>query len=116
MLYPHEIVLPSRVARFEAKIDKSGNCWTWTAGKNNYGYGIFTVRKGQFVQAHRFAYMLYVGPVGDAEKVLHKCDNPPCCRPDHLFKGTQGDNMRDAEAKGHRGRNSLGQFTGRISK
>ena len=112
-LYPHEIVLPSRVARFEAKIRKTDTCWLWTAGTNNYGYGVFTIRKNEFVQAHRFAYMLYMGPLKNEEKVLHKCDNPPCCNPAHLWKGTQGENMLDAERKGHRGRNSLGQFTGK---
>lgn len=74
-------------------------CWEWTKATNNHGYGTLTV-SGRAVYAHRLAYTLGVGPIQDGMKVLHRCDNPRCIRPDHLFLGTQSDNMADCHKKG----------------
>jgi hypothetical protein len=81
--------------RFWPKVAKGDGCWLWTAAKGHKGYGSF-----EHHNAHRIAYQLEYGPIPDGLFVLHRCDNPPCCRPDHLFLGTNADNMRDAFAKG----------------
>jgi len=76
--------------RFWAKVDKSGDCWIWTAGRLRQGYGRFD---GQL--AHRVAFAFERGPVPDGMFVLHSCDNPPCVNPGHLRLGTHVDNMRE---------------------
>lgn len=88
---------PSLVARFLGMLDRSGDCWVWTAGRYPSGYGKF-LRTG----AHRVAWTLFVGPIPEGLWVLHGCDNPPCCRPGdgHLFLGTAQDNADDMWAKG----------------
>lgn len=87
--------------RFWEKVDKSGDCWVWTACRHRYGYGKFIVKKGTNpVGAHRLSYEFEVGPIPENLCVLHKCDNPPCVRPSHLFLGTKSDNARDMFAKG----------------
>lgn len=71
--------------RFWSKVDASGDCWEWTAGVNNRGYGYFHVAVGQSpVGAHRFAYEQLVGPIPDGLVIDHLCRNPPCVNPDHL--------------------------------
>jgi len=96
--------------RFWSKVDKdtSSGCWLWTAGKTPLGYGIFQVKTEKCmgwghwksVRAHRFAWELTYGLIPEGMNVLHKCDNPPCVRPTHLFLGTQKDNVRDMIHKG----------------
>jgi len=87
--------------RFWEKVDKSGDCWMWIASKLPAGYGVFVVKKGDSPRhAHRLAYELSVGPIPDGMQVLHRCDNPSCVRPGHLFVGTQKDNMQDMHGKG----------------
>jgi hypothetical protein len=83
--------------RFWAKVAKSEGCWTWTASLNN-GYGQFKV-SGRMVLAHRISWLLHTGASPDLD-VLHRCDNPLCVRPDHLFLGDQAANMRDMATKG----------------
>ena len=77
----------------------SGACWLWTGSRNPKGYGHFGLG-GQCTQAHRAAWILTNGAIPDGLCVLHKCDNPPCVRPDHLFLGTNADNMADMVSKG----------------
>lgn len=90
-------------ARFWINAQKSGDCWMWT-GKTLKGYGSFSIRSA-FYSAHRVAYTIVVGPIPEGMGVLHRCDQPLCVCPDHLFLGTHQDNMRDAAAKGRmRGR------------
>lgn len=74
-----------------ADIDK---CWEWMAGQKNFGYGAFK-GEGKTVQAHRFSWELANGPITDNSYVLHKCDNPKCVNPSHLYLGTHADNTRD---------------------
>lgn len=90
--------------RFWFRVDKTGDCWTWTGGTSRNGYGAFWTKEKRLVRASRFSYALHYGPIPDGMVVCHRCDNPPCVRPDHLFLGTQGDNMRDMWQKGRQGR------------
>lgn len=75
------------------------DCWEWQGNRMWLGYGDF-VFKGKHVRAHRAFYGYYVGPIPDGMMVCHKCDNRPCCNPDHLYLGTHKDNMRDMIEKG----------------
>lgn len=84
--------------RFWAKVKKTDDCWVWTgnmAGK----YGRFW-SPPKTVLAHRFSYQLAHGPFDPKKVVCHRCDNPVCVRPDHLFLGTHKDNTQDAIKKG----------------
>lgn len=91
--------------RFWFRVDKSADCWTWTAarGAGKFDYGYFWTDSKKLVKAHRYSYALANGPIPEGMVICHRCDNPPCVRPDHLFLGTQKDNIRDMDAKG-RGR------------
>jgi hypothetical protein len=83
-----------------AVVTPSG-CAEWIASKNKGGYGVlwFPVAK-KMQQAHRVSFMLSVGPIPDGLHVLHRCDNPACINPDHLWLGTNADNHRDKADKG----------------
>lgn len=85
--------------RFWDKVDKSGDCWLWTAGITAGKYGIISI-SGKRHYAHRVSWELVNGPVPEGLFVLHKCDVRRCVRPDHLFIGTHDDNMADMMAKG----------------
>ena len=100
-------------SRFWPKVRRGTKCWEWIAARQphprgkGFTYGIFWVgdRKagtGKMIQAHRVAWELTKGPAPAGMKVLHKCDNPACVRPSHLFLGTQKDNMADMVAKGRK--------------
>jgi hypothetical protein len=90
--------------RFWAKVCKTDGCWTWTASTNRYGYGKIGSggRYGGWVQAHRLSFEMAFGRIPAGMCVLHRCDNPPCVRPDHLFLGSPADNIHDMIAKGRR--------------
>lgn len=90
---------PERIERFWRSVEKSDGCWNWKGLKSKKGYGVFCHhagggRKSQ-IRAHRIAYTLAKGPIKPNEFVLHSCDNPACCNPDHLRVGTNVDNIRD---------------------
>lgn len=88
--------------RFWEKVDKTGDCWVWTGARDSgrFQYGIFAAAGRTLVKAHRFSYELHQGAIPDGMVICHRCDNPPCVRPDHLFAGTQKDNIHDMDAKG----------------
>lgn len=96
--------------RFWANVEKSDGCWKWVGPMRSTGYGRIWVNKKRGVQsAHRVSWELHHQDPGEMS-VLHHCDNPVCVRPDHLFLGTQADNMRDMTAKGRGRIDGLKQF------
>jgi hypothetical protein len=90
----------SAVIRFWEKVDKRGpdECWMWTACLSNR-YGAIHVN-GKDIRASRFSYELHFGPIPDQLNVLHKCDTPGCVNPNHLWLGTQSENIEDCKRKG----------------
>lgn len=90
-----------KIERFLSRFDKSSGCWVWTGSTNNKGYGDCNLR-GPFKSrlAHRVMYEIIFGPIPEGLHVCHRCDNPPCANPEHLFLGTRFDNMQDASRKG----------------
>jgi hypothetical protein len=96
-------VTQEQVARYWAKIKKGPSCWEWTAFRDAAGYG--RMRLGPIhKRGHQIAWFLAHGEW--VPLVLHNCDNPPCCNPDHLYAGTYADNNRDMENRGRMSRGS----------
>lgn len=87
--------------RFWAKVDKRGpnECWPWLGAITRYGYGKFSISTGKACTATRVAYQLTLGEIPEGMFILHRCDNPACVNPNHLFIGTANDNMADQRAK-----------------
>jgi hypothetical protein len=87
--------------RFWKKVQRTEGCWWWTGGTDGNGYGAFWVPGlGRMDKAPRVSWRLTFGEIPDGMWVLHKCDHPSCVRPDHLFLGTNQENMRDCGRKG----------------
>lgn len=98
--------MPSEIERFWAKVDKSGDCWLWTAGTRG-SYGRFSLEiinseKQKQVPAHRFSYELHFGEIPEGLLVCHECDVKVCVNPEHLFLGTNQDNTDDMITKGRK--------------
>src|SRR3990167_8959811 len=94
---------PEQIDNFWKKVDKTDTCWNWIAHKLNYGYGGIRLNKKE-QRAHRISWELHNGEIPKGLHVIHKCDNPPCVNPDHLWLGTHQDNMRDRSKKGRTSR------------
>lgn len=94
--------------RFWERVDVAGpdDCWLWTRGKHSDGYGRMDIGNNTNVGAHRISWELHHGPIPPNMYVCHRCDNPPCVNPAHLFLGTIIDNVVDRDAKG---RTSMGE-------
>ena len=88
-------------SQFYKKAVFNGDCLEWTKSKNKDGYGIVRYNK-KIMLAHRVSYMKSKGDIGESEMVCHKCDNPSCINPDHLFLGSHADNMEDMRVKGRK--------------
>ena len=92
---------PTQVERFWARVDRRGSdeCWPWAGPRRPKGYGLTDVF-GRTAQTHRIAYLLAMGHIPAGLFVCHRCDNPPCCNPAHLFVGSPKDNTWDMRRKG----------------
>lgn len=98
---------PTWLGRFNGFVLKRDGCWDWSGFKNYFGYGrlmiLDTDGKRKPRSAHRLSWELYRGPIPAGKCILHRCDNPSCSNPDHLFIGTKKDNTQDMMKKGRHG-------------
>jgi hypothetical protein len=103
------------LGNFWGKVNKDGPtmlhmesaCWSWMAHKNQKGYGHFRI-VGAIFYAHRASWVINRGPIASGICVCHRCDNPSCVNPDHLFLGTTAENIHDRDAK-KRGNQPVGE-------
>jgi hypothetical protein len=94
-----ETVPFNRVADFMSNIDMSGKCWLWNGYRSPKGYGTFGIL-GRGILAHRLFYQIAFGPIPQTVLVCHKCDNPSCVRPSHLYAGDHQTNLSDMVDRG----------------
>lgn len=88
----------------KVRVAADAECWEWTGARNPKGYGVKrnAVARGvkENIMAHRMSWLLFNSDIPEGLRVLHKCDNPSCVNPAHLFLGTPKDNTQDMLAKG----------------
>jgi hypothetical protein len=91
----------SDLETFESRYipEPMSGCWIWTGNDNGFGYGLFRIGKRR-IMAHRVAWELYCGPIPDGLQANHKCDVPSCVNPNHLYLGTQAENLEDCRQRG----------------
>ncbi len=94
-----KIRIRSREDRCWEQVHQCDNCWTWVASTDKEGYGNFKVKRKR-CRAHIVSWEIHKGRIPAGMCVLHKCDNPPCIRPEHLFLGSVKDNSADMVTKG----------------
>lgn len=105
-------MVPAHITeKFWAKLPKRSaeECWEWVGAKKDFGYGVIVCKQmKRSYMTHRVAYIATIGDIPEGQFVCHKCDNPPCCNPAHLFLGSPQDNSRDCQKKGraNRGKNN----------
>lgn len=93
------LMTSNAIANYNQRVTKSSSCWEWSGTKDKWGYGRLSVSKNLKIAAHRFSYALHKG-VDPAEFcICHRCDNPECTNPDHLFIATQKENSQDRNWK-----------------
>lgn len=95
------------------KINHDSKCWEWIGHKDSDGYGSITF-KYKTIKSHRESYKIFNGEIPKNLSVLHRCDNPSCINPDHLFLGNQSDNHKDMVSKKRHGfgeRNGMSKLT-----
>lgn len=92
--------------RFDVYTKRKDGCWEWVGYRDPNGYGRMDVSDRPML-AHRVSYLVHYGSIPDGMAVLHKCDQPKCVNPEHLFLGTQADNVRDMHAKGRARKRAL---------
>ena len=97
-------VIDRFIRKFE--IDHETECWNWIAGIDGEGYGSFWLY-GKNRSAHRVAYQISVGQIPEDMYICHSCDNPLCVNPDHLWLGTQAENLQDMRDKGRQNEQGL---------
>lgn len=85
--------------RFWARVKKTKTCWIWTGAKNSKGYGDIMIN-GKHEKSHRYSYLISKGEIPYNKHVLHHCDNPTCVNPEHLWIGTNHENVLDKISKG----------------
>lgn len=90
------------IERFIKKVRVTRKCWLWNGSRDRKGYGKISMHRGHVEKAHRLSFVLSGGRITKKAHVLHSCDNPPCVRPSHLFRGNHLINMRDMFSKGRR--------------
>jgi hypothetical protein len=106
-----------QISRFLENVHEHEGCWIWKGKKFDRGYGKFTIRQ-KTMKAHRVAYLLFVGEIEEGKVICHKCDNPLCVNPEHLWSGTFKQNTQDMMSKGRLSRlrsnhkDSMSQYPG----
>ena len=97
---PNHMILGTPRNRFWLNVNKHDDkCWKWQGAKSVQGYGVLNINRKAF-KAHRYSWILHFGEIPNDLFICHKCDNPSCVNPDHLFLGTNSDNMKDMREKG----------------